>query len=351
MLRNIYILVILAFSINAIANEPQSNTKLESSERWVYTVRPGDTIFDIVNLYLVDDVYIEAIIQLNNIADPKKLNPGQRISVPKIWLLTAESAVEIDDIYGSVRVYREKQLIEVKVGDYLYAKDELVTDELSSISLKFADSSIMTIESKSRLQLVKIIKNVKNSGTENKVKLDEGRFEMHANPQKRSHYKFEIETPSAVSSIRGTFYRVGSDKNMTRVEVLNGRTVVKQKKFNNREYDVIKGKGVFLDENKPDREENMFELLEAPKLDKEIDNILSWKELSGAKTYRLQLSKNEDFNDIHKSWTSDSNKIDLNQLLIKYEKLYLRIRGIDEQGLEGYDLVHPIVCQQQKHRL
>jgi LysM repeat protein len=46
-----------------------------------YTVRPGDTIWDIVKLY--DNVTATQVMSLNNISDPEKIKVGQKLKIRK----------------------------------------------------------------------------------------------------------------------------------------------------------------------------------------------------------------------------------------------------------------------------
>jgi LysM repeat protein len=46
-----------------------------------YTVRYGDTIWDIVRMY--DDVTTNEVLKLNNISDPQKIQVGQKLKIKK----------------------------------------------------------------------------------------------------------------------------------------------------------------------------------------------------------------------------------------------------------------------------
>ena len=46
-----------------------------------YTVRNGDTIWDIVKMY--DNVTTSQVLALNNISDPEKIKVGQKLKIKK----------------------------------------------------------------------------------------------------------------------------------------------------------------------------------------------------------------------------------------------------------------------------
>ena len=59
-----------------VASEP---VKSGSSDYVYHTVRKGDTLWDIANLY--DGVSVDQIKKLNNIRNSKRLKPGQKLKV------------------------------------------------------------------------------------------------------------------------------------------------------------------------------------------------------------------------------------------------------------------------------
>jgi len=64
------------------ANPIESSAPSESEGEFViYTVRYGDTIWDIVKMY--DNVTTSQVLSLNNISDPGKIKVGQRLKIKK----------------------------------------------------------------------------------------------------------------------------------------------------------------------------------------------------------------------------------------------------------------------------
>ena len=63
-------------------NTATAYTRYETDGEYVvYTVRYGDTIWDIVKLY--DNVTSTQILSLNNISDPGKIQVGQKLKIKK----------------------------------------------------------------------------------------------------------------------------------------------------------------------------------------------------------------------------------------------------------------------------
>jgi LysM repeat protein len=60
---------------------PVYTTDESEGEFITYTVRNGDTIWDIVKMY--EDVSTSQILSLNNISDPGKIQVGQKLKIKK----------------------------------------------------------------------------------------------------------------------------------------------------------------------------------------------------------------------------------------------------------------------------
>jgi LysM repeat protein len=65
----------------AIAPNPSVESTGPEEEFITYTVRNGDTIWDIVKMY--GDVSASQVLSLNNISDPGKIKIGQKLKIKK----------------------------------------------------------------------------------------------------------------------------------------------------------------------------------------------------------------------------------------------------------------------------
>jgi len=63
-----------------IVFKPEGAPELEKGQKYLYyTVRRGDTLWDIAKMY--DGVTVDQIKRLNNISNTKRLKPGQKIKI------------------------------------------------------------------------------------------------------------------------------------------------------------------------------------------------------------------------------------------------------------------------------
>ncbi|MCF8229049.1 MAG: LysM peptidoglycan-binding domain-containing protein [Bacteroidales bacterium] len=63
-----------------IVYKPESTPELEKGQKYLYyTVRQGDTLWDIAKMY--DGVTVDQIKRLNNISNTRRLKPGQKIKI------------------------------------------------------------------------------------------------------------------------------------------------------------------------------------------------------------------------------------------------------------------------------
>lgn len=69
-----------------------------------------------------------------------------------------------------------------------------------------------------------------------------------------------------------------------------------------------------------------------------------WFELEGAEFYRYELATDENFDQISVASRTDDNGIQLDELTPG--QYYLRVRGVDQYRLEGFDAVKGFVIEE-----
>ena len=114
---------------------------------WTYTVRPGDTIWDVVDKYAVNLYYVDKLQRLNGIDDPKRLPIASTLRIPVKWLKREPVSVSVLSISGSVMTQRRDTdaVVTVQAGDVLRSGDTLITGQSGNALLEFADGSSMNV--------------------------------------------------------------------------------------------------------------------------------------------------------------------------------------------------------------
>ena len=201
------------------------------AQDWIYTVRPGDNIWDLSQKYLTDKRLWRQLQVYNNVADPQNLPPGKRLRFPVSWLSIQPAAVVVRAVQGEalVVVRATRRTVSAEPEMTLHAGDKIRTGENSNITLEFADGSQLLVQSASELELDAVTAYEDTGMVDTRLRLQRGRTDNRIVPAQGPGTRYQITTPSAISAVRGTDYRVAADSDsaLTRAEVLTGRVTVR----------------------------------------------------------------------------------------------------------------------------
>jgi len=200
------------------------------AEDWIYTVRSGDNLWNLTEKHLTSFKYVSRLQQLNGIQNPYLIPPGTKIRIPISWTKQQPGSASIVGVHGAATVQRNNSqtTIPAEPGLQLFTGDEIQSEEGAYVSIEFADRSRLRVQEKSRVRLshLEILGDL--GSVETTVDLIYGRTENTVPVDTEVGSRFSIETPSAVSSVRGTDFRVGvmAQEESTSSEVLTGSVQV-----------------------------------------------------------------------------------------------------------------------------
>ncbi len=316
-----------------------------AADEWIYSVQPGDNLWTLSKKHLVSIRYWKELQTLNKVEDPLNIPPGKKLRFPVAWLKSGASVGQLVALAGEVQVIdqRTSKVKQAQKNMILWENDTLKTLAGGSATLQFSDGSKIQLLSNSELKLGSLISYGATGMAETRARLNQGRSQNRVKPKTGPASRFEISTPSAIAAVRGTEYRITSDPNgESKTEVLQGEVGVKSGDEKNV---VPKGFGlVSFPHQKP---LDPIKLLGPPDLSKvqtTIDRLpfaLDIGFIHGAVKYRLQLSDSHEFETLLHDSTYPPGKVNCPDL--PDGKYFFRIRGIDENGLEGLDSVLPFV--------
>ncbi len=219
-LRQFGLLVLLLVAMPVLA---APDVPADSTPEWRYTLRPGDTLIGISQRYLARPADWPKVQRINRIADPYRLVPGSTLRIPLAWLRDAPAPATVVAATGRVRVTlpdtAERAL---ETGDRLPAGTELSTATNSSVTLRFADGSVLVLQPNAHLTLDTVSVYAEGGMADTRLRLQQGRVEVSANPRRIPGSRLQVITPSAVAAVRGTHFRVAADAAVTREETLEG---------------------------------------------------------------------------------------------------------------------------------
>lgn len=239
------ILVVLCWQASAHAqtHDTQQNLSQVNAQDWLYSVKLNESYARIQQQYLTKHSDIAVIAKLNNHPIEQKLQPNQVLRIPLKLLKKQAKPVEVILVVGEVFVTGTEKSVAKKsvrkqalkdtskpeslkqpllVNSQLKQGDMIQTGANSIAKLRFADASTTIIQPNANVQIQQSFQYAGQGDLVTQLKLNEGRTEVLANPNRNTNSRFQIETPSAVAAVRGTSFRVGAEGDLALQETLAG---------------------------------------------------------------------------------------------------------------------------------
>ena len=313
---------------------------------WVYTVVDGDNLWDISTRYLDSTLRYEQLRRLNNIERPRRMQPGTRIRVPMKWIRSNPAQAAVAALQGNATLLRQdgsQQKLD-SGGVMIGLGDRLRTDADSSLAVRFADGSVITLHQNSEMHFDHLSAYGETGMVDSRVRLLEGRLDTRVKPAEGPGSRFEIHTPSAISAVRGTEYRAATldAGSLSNIEVTEGSVAVAGA---SRSLLVREGFGTQVSKDagplKPSR------LLPAPSMEpfsepvRYLNEPLRWQPVSDASAYRVEVGAGTTLDVLALDMLVRSPRLRLPDL--PDGEYRMRLRAIDANGLEGYDRIVSLV--------
>lgn len=315
-------------------------------ETWSYRVERGDTLIGVAARQLGPGHGWRQLQKFNRVANPRRLQPGQTLHIPLAWLRVQPVRAEVLHVQGDVRVQRGAGPAEaVAAGASLGSGDLLLAGPEAALTLKFADGSRLLVRPETQVRFERLV-NIGAAGVpDTRLRLERGSIDSRVQPAAVGGRRFDVITPSVNLGVRGTEFRtqVEPQTQITRVEVIEGVVAAQTAGRTGEPAPAIAaGYGAVLAAGQgllaPRR------LLDAPDLSgvpprlERVPLRLAWAALAGARDYRAQVFP-ADGSDAADRLLLDGR---FNEPAARWRDLpdgryELRVRGVDDQGLEGRD--------------
>ena len=312
----------------------------DATPEWRYTVRPGDTLIGFSQQYLAHPAEWMQLQKLNHIANPRRLIPGQPLRVPIKLLRQRPAPAEVLAISGNVQLSQNNSPIRaLQFGEKLEAGSSLKTATDSSATLRFADGSIVVVQPNSNLQLDTVSVYEGGGMVDTRLRLQQGRIEVGANPRHAPDNRLEVTTPSAVAAVRGTRFRVAAGPAVSLEETLEGRVGLIAAE---QETGIPGGYGSIVESGKLPLAP--VALLAAPGvqgLPNKVERLPMRFDLppqNGAAGWIGQIAPDERFDRVLLEKTGNVPRLSFADL--PDGRYVLRVRAIDALGLQGADALH-----------
>ena len=307
---------------------------------WIYVARPGDNIWKLTEQHLKDIGYWEKLQAYNRITDPYRILPGTRLRIPIGWLKVQPASAHIIALSG--RVLRipanTSDAVLAAIGDELGSGDAVRTEQASSVTIEFADDSKLLVQAASVVVMDSMSAYGASGMIDTTMRLQQGRVESSVEKSRDGASRYQIITPTAVVAVRGTAFRSAYDATtgVALGEVSEGQVSARAGASTRR---VNAGFGIRAEAGQPLAAPQR--LLPAPNLSdvpRTFDRVLMqlrWPPVGDAMGYRVQVFAPGTSQDLLLDRRLDAPRLELDAPADG--DYLLRVRAIDDSGLEGLD--------------
>jgi hypothetical protein len=313
-------------------------------QHYVHSAVNGDTLIHLAQRYLVNEKNWLSLQRLNKIADPRFILPGTSIKIPLAEMKTVPAKATVVSVEGPTESSGGKLV----AGSVIAEGQEIKTGDNGFVTVKLADGSTLVVQSKSTVKL-EIARTIASTDIPlTRATLASGRVEAKVQKRVDGAGRFEVTTPTSNMGVRGTEFRVSSDESgkASRSEVLEGVVNVAERAVGsgtNRSLDLRAGFGTLVEQGSAPVEAVKLlappDLASTPRLHERTLLRFKFAETVAASGYRAQIATDNAFTELRAEnvfKTAEAKFADLAD-----GQYFLRLRAIDQRGIEGTDAVIP----------
>lgn len=304
-----------------------------------YKVKAHDTFSALAAQYLVSERKWRELQSLTRVRDPRRLPAGLELAIPMSWLRYTNEPAKLTGFRGAVIVEWQGKQVGPTLGMAIAEGAGVATGPNSSATLILADRSRITLPSQTSVKVVSLRRLVIAGSVDYRFKLEQGKVQTQVSPVAQPHGHYIIDTPTIMTAVRGTEYRVSYDgaASAASAEVLEGTVGVAPDSLGQSQF-VEKGRGVVANGGTL----TAYDLLVAPTLQDpgkiQTDDTVAFQlnAIEGAARYHAVLATDAGFVDIIADTSSVTPTIDLGALPNGVN--FVKISAIAPNGLEGQEL-------------
>jgi len=301
-------------------------------------VEKGDKLIHICRRYLENPGKWPEVAKFNRMKNPDLILPGQRVKIPVRLLPGVPVDGKVTFVYGEAKVQKDEKAkwVTLNLGDVVSQGSRIQTGNVSSVEVTFEDKDSIFLKSNTALG---ITTSQKRGSTYrlNNFYLNPGRAITKMKEATGSESRIEINTPSAVASVRGTEFRVTVDQEAsTRTEVLTGTISVSAM---DKTFEVNQGEGTYIQKGAAPTVPR--KLLPPPKpfdfkpIYKELPLKFTFEKMPGLSSVRGLLTNDREGRNVLEEKVIKQNET-LEFVSLTDGTYYLFTQGIDELGIEGF---------------
>jgi hypothetical protein len=306
---------------------------------WQYTVRPGDNLITLGRLHLINPDDWKQVQKLNHVKDPYRMPIGLVLKVPVVLVKQGPATAQVLSVSGNAVLETADGEVALAAGQILGSGARLVTKDNSKVVIKFADETLVSMTSNSKLVLDALSLYSGGAMVDTKLRLQRGQVETHANPKQMPGNSLHIITPSAIAAVRGTEFRVAADDQSIKQETLKGRVALIAA---GQEVAVDKGYGSYAELGKPPSPPvELLAAIDTSKLANYYDRLPIAFDLPlqrDAVSFEGRVFTDVSLKNIVAEAVTNQQQLVFKDL--PNGDYFLSLRAKDKNGLAGYDSLH-----------
>nr|WP_123691064.1 FecR domain-containing protein [Delftia acidovorans] len=335
--------------------QAQIKPMARNGDAMAHRVVAGDTLEQLAARYLGDARQWTDLQQHNGVANPYRLRPGSVLEIPVRLLRAAVASVEfvqgdarstrpLDHLADTQGVAGDDAGQPLRKGQTLQEGERLQLAPDAFVAVRLADGSLVRVQSQSDVVLRQMRRKGRAGSLQSVLDLREGGVEASVPPEPgNAQRRFEIRTPAASTSVRGTRFLVQADAaGSTAAAVDEGTVAVGSDASSANTGDALlrPGQGVAVAANgrvgEPRPMLGAPDITAWPALAEDANWIsLPLPGLPGAVRYQLQLSRDADMTQVLRSASFQATASPLRLAGVEDGDYVLSLRGIDAQGIPG----------------
>jgi len=321
-----------------------------------HTVQEGDTLEGLARAYLDAPRQWPLLQARNKVANPRRLQPGSVVWIP-VRLQPAESAT-VAFVHGQVTAQARPGDAPVPVtkGGKLDEGTALHVGPDAFVAVELADGTVVRVQAQSDLQLRQLRRRGRAGSLQSVLEMRSGAVESTVPPNAEPFRRFELRTPLAVTSVRGTRFNVAmTESGQTTASVLNGSVAVQQRQEETAAAAqapstalLAPGQGVAVAADgtvgtprtllpAPDTSAVPATLGDAGLLAIDVPT------LPGAVRYEAQVARDADFTQVLRHGRFADGR--LRWQALDDGRYYLSVRAVDDAGIPGVPAVQPLAVK------
>ncbi|MDC7717584.1 FecR domain-containing protein [Vogesella sp. DC21W] len=192
---------------------------------WQYTIQPGDTLWSIARTHLSTLAHAPALQKLNAIRNPYALKPHSTLRIPLQLMRQHSASATVTDLVGEATL--DGQTLEAGQSYPLAVGKIIRTGPNSALKLLMEEGSLVSIGPNARFAIKEATFFPSTGASNTWLNIESGSIDNSVVKNPLMQNRHTIQTPSAITAVRGTGFRVNvADADSSATEVVEGQVEV-----------------------------------------------------------------------------------------------------------------------------